>query len=58
MITTVPKMNKGGCIPYIEVLNGRDLEMIWTNKNSTSLKNYKKVGGTSNNLQKITINID
>jgi len=32
VITTVPNMNKGGFTPYIEVLNGKDFDMIWSNK--------------------------
>lgn len=43
VITTVPKYNKGGFTPYIEVLSGKDFELIWTNKNSTNLKAYKNV---------------
>lgn len=46
VITTVPKINKGGCVPFIEVLCGKNFEMIWTNKNSTNLKSYKNVQGT------------
>jgi|LauGreDrversion4_2_1035121.scaffolds.fasta_scaffold190576_2 phosphatidylinositol-3,4,5-trisphosphate 3-phosphatase/dual-specificity protein phosphatase PTEN len=41
VITTVPKMNSDGCTPYIEVLSGKDFELIWTNKNSTNLKAYR-----------------
>jgi hypothetical protein len=48
VITTVPRISKGGCMPYIEVLCGKDFEMIWTNKNSTNLKNYKSATGNSN----------
>jgi tartrate dehydratase alpha subunit/fumarate hydratase class I-like protein len=41
VITTVPRMNNEACTPYIEVLSGRDFEMIWTNKHSTNLKTFK-----------------
>jgi hypothetical protein len=34
VITTVPKISSDGCTPYIEVLSGKDFDMIWTNKHS------------------------
>ena len=41
MITTVPRMSGEGCTPYVEVLSGKNFELIWTNKNSQNLKQYK-----------------
>ena len=41
MITTVPKISSDGITPYIEVLSGKDFELIWTNKHSQNLKTYK-----------------
>jgi hypothetical protein len=41
VITTVPKISSDGCTPYIEVLSGKDFDMIWTNKHSMNLKPYK-----------------
>jgi hypothetical protein len=64
-------MSGEGCTPYIEVLSGKDFNMIWTNKNSQNLKPYRntpqqssqsgsgaagKSGGATS--QKIIINID
>jgi hypothetical protein len=41
VITTIPKISNEGCTPFIEVLSGKDFELIWTNKHSQNLKNYK-----------------
>ena len=41
VITTVPKISSDGITPYIEVLSGKDFELIWTNKHSQNLKTYK-----------------
>ena len=41
VITTVPKISDDGVRPYIEVLSGKDFELIWTNKHSQNLKHYK-----------------
>lgn len=41
VITTVPKISDDGFRPYIEVLSGKDFELIWTNKHSQNLKHYK-----------------
>jgi hypothetical protein len=40
VITTIPKISGEGCTPYIEVLSGKDFDLIWTNKNSSNLKKY------------------
>jgi hypothetical protein len=40
-------MNKGGFTPFIEVICGKDFEMIWTNKNSTNLKTHKMIIGSN-----------
>lgn len=37
----MPRISSEGCTPYVEVLSGKDFEMIWTNKYSTNLKTYK-----------------
>jgi hypothetical protein len=59
VITTVPKISQGGCTPYIEVLCGKDFELIWTNKNSLNLKNYKsKKSKMSGHHTKISIDVD
>lgn len=34
VITTIPRISEDGIKPYIEILNGKDFEMIWTNKYS------------------------
>lgn len=39
-ITTIPKFKGEGCTPYIEVLSGKDFDMIFTNKNSQNLKRH------------------
>ena len=41
VITTIPKISGEGCTPYIEVLSGKDFDLIWTNKNSSNLKKYQ-----------------
>jgi len=41
VITTVPKISNDGCTPYVEVLSGKDFDLIWTNKHSQNLKHYK-----------------
>lgn len=41
VITTVPRISSDGCTPYIEVLSGRDFDMIWSNRHSLNLKLYK-----------------
>lgn len=41
VITTIPKISGEGCTPYIEVLSGKDFDMIWTNKSSSNLKKYQ-----------------
>ena len=63
VITTVPKISNGGCIPYIEVLSGKDFELLWTNKYSQNLKSYKNTRSSTDDrnnrhLTKITIEID
>jgi hypothetical protein len=45
VITTVPRTSNEGCTPFIEVLSGKDFDLIWTNKNSQNLRNYKNTGG-------------
>lgn len=44
VITTVPRTSNEGCTPFIEVLSGKDFDLIWTNKNSQNLRNYKNTG--------------
>lgn len=69
VITTVPKMNSDGCTPYVEVLSGKDFEVLWTNKNSLNLKQYRTgdsapgQAAMANSLgqqkqQKIVMNVD
>ena len=65
VITTIPKISGEGCTPYIEVLSGKDFDLIWTNKNSSNLKKYQntaeQIGQAQPKgvgLQKIVINID
>jgi hypothetical protein len=59
VITTVPKIANNGCTPYIEVLCGKDFELIWTNKQSLNLKTYKnKVTTLEKHQTKINIDID
>ena len=65
VITTIPKISGEGCAPYIEVLSGKDFDMIWTNKNSQNIKKYynnaEQLGQgqiKGNQHQKIVINVD
>jgi hypothetical protein len=39
-------MSGDGCTPYIEVLSGKDFDMIFTNKNSLNLKKYLNTAET------------
>jgi len=41
VVTTVPKISSKGCTPFVEVLNGKDFETIWTNRNSSNLRHYR-----------------
>lgn len=56
VITTVPKISNNACTPYIEILSGKNFELIWSNKHSTNLKSYKNFGNYKQ--QKIVIEID
>jgi hypothetical protein len=60
-ITTIPKFKGEGCTPYIEVLSGKDFDMIYTNKNSANLKKHvntlENYTGTTQH-PKIVINVD
>lgn len=67
VITTVPRLSNEGCTPYVEVLSGKDFDLIWSNKHSQNLQNHRntdKLGdGTKSSSQKkqnqkITINVD
>ena len=59
-ITTIPKFKGEGCTPYIEVLSGRDFDLIYTNKNSANLKKHMNTegGGSTHQHPKIVINVD
>ena len=41
IITTVPKVSKKGCQPFVEVMDGKNYSTIWTNKHSQNLRYYK-----------------
>jgi len=41
VVTTIPKVSNKRITPYLEVMNGTDFSMIYTNKNSLNLKSYK-----------------
>jgi hypothetical protein len=45
-ITTIPKFKGEGCTPYIEVLSGKDFDMIFTNQASPNLKKFVNAEGT------------
>jgi hypothetical protein len=57
-ITTIPKFKGEGCTPYIEVLSGRDFDLIYTNKNSVNLKKHVNTEGGGGSSQKIVMNVD
>lgn len=41
IVTTIPKVSSKRITPYLEVMNGNDFSMIYTNKNSFNLRSYK-----------------
>ena len=41
VITTIPKISKKGCRPFVEVMDGKDYSTIWSNKSSSNLRYYK-----------------
>jgi hypothetical protein len=57
VITTIPKMSGDGCTPYIEVLSGKDFDMIFTNKNSLNLKKYVNTAETIGQITQSSKNI-
>lgn len=59
IIYTIPDVSGNGrCKPYLEIVNGVDFEIIWSNKDSMNLKTYHIYEGLNVSMQKMIIEIN
>lgn len=58
VITTIPKIASGGCRPYVEIFDGKNYEIIFSNKNCNKLKKFKAWDEGDDKLQNIKITLE